>query len=185
MTRAVALILVFGLAATAAFAGRQRRDPLTAAEADQMRDVAQEPVKRIKLIVKFARARMLAIEQLRTDPSMGEERGQRIHDLLQDFTTIVDELDDNVNMYYEKKWDIARSLPEVIAAGSEFQAKLRGLKESAASDPATAKEAQDYRFVLENAVEAVNASLDNARDLQDALAKESAEEKAERKKRTP
>lgn len=179
----IALLSLLVLAVTAT-AAKQRRDPLTPVEADQMRDVAQEPLKRIKLIVKFARARLLSIEQLRADPAMASARGQRIHDLLEDFTAIVDELDDNVNMYYEKKWDVAKALPEVITADSEFQGKLRALKDSAASDPAAAREAADYHFILENAIDAVNASLDNTRDVQGELAKESAEEKAARKKRS-
>jgi len=35
-----------------------RHDPLTPAEIDQLRDTAQEPDQRLKLYVKFARARL-------------------------------------------------------------------------------------------------------------------------------
>ncbi|HUR37616.1 MAG TPA: hypothetical protein VM009_07345, partial [Terriglobales bacterium] len=75
-TMRVAVELVLLAATTVAQAstveaqGRGRRDPLTETEVDQLREVTQEPIKRIKLIVKFARARMLAMEQLRSDPKL-------------------------------------------------------------------------------------------------------------------
>lgn len=183
LTMVVATLLVLAIAAPAQ--RRARRDPLTDAESEEMRDAARNPPKRIKLIIKFARARLAAIDQLRADPQMAAERGRRIHDLLQDFTGIVDELDDNVSMYFDKKWDVAKAVSAVVEAGSEFQVKMREIKESAIAHPRSAQEFEEYRFVLENATDAVNACLDNARDMQDALAKESKEEKAARKERQP
>ena len=59
------LALLVLLLVVVASAQRRHRDPLTDAEADQMREVAQEPEKRLKLIIKFAQARLQAIEQLR------------------------------------------------------------------------------------------------------------------------
>src|SRR6185312_11491738 len=82
---------------TAALAGKVRRDPLTDPETDQLREVAQEPAKRLKLYITFARARLTAIEQLRADPKLASDRGRQIHDLLEDFTNIVDEIDDNID----------------------------------------------------------------------------------------
>src|SRR5947209_18178955 len=72
------------------------RDPLTDKEVDQLRETAIEPEKRLKLMVEFTRARMLAIDQLRSDPKMGKDRGKRMHDLLEDIATLIDEIDDNV-----------------------------------------------------------------------------------------
>ena len=46
-------------------ASARRRDPLTDAESDQLREVAMEPAKRLKLYIKFAEARLVAIDQLR------------------------------------------------------------------------------------------------------------------------
>jgi len=157
--------------------GKVRRDPLTDAETDQLRETKELPPQRIKLLVKFARTRLLAIDQLRSDPKLAEDRGQRIHDLLEDFTNIIDELGDNLDMYEDQKADLRKPLKEVIQAASEFQLKLRALKES--SDPAAAREQKEYEFALLNAIDAVNANADDARSL---LEKQS-QEKQEKKKK--
>jgi hypothetical protein len=166
-------LVVLLLAALPLSAQRRHHDPLTEAEADQMRDVAQEPEKRLKLIIRFANARMQAIQQLRGDPKMAQGRGKQVHDLLSDFTELVDELDDNVNMYATRKQDLSKALGDVIVADSDWQLKLRAIKEEASS----AAEAKDYQFVLDNAIDSVNSNADNARDLLDEIAKEKAEEK--------
>ena len=83
------LVAAACLAATS-FAGKLRRDPLTPDETDQLREQAQEPVKRLRLYIKFAGARIMAIEQLRSDPKLAAGRGQKIHDLLEDFGNISD-----------------------------------------------------------------------------------------------
>lgn len=146
-------------------AQRVRRDPLTDAETNQLRETAQEPEKRLKLFVKFAKARLLAVEQTRADPKMAKDRGERIHDLLEDFTNIVDELDDNLDDYNHRNADLRKPLKDVIEGDTEFQLKLRHLKSATENDPQAAAESKDYEFVLENAVEAVNNSLQSSRSL--------------------
>src|SRR5215469_13748234 len=91
-------ILVVVLLLTMAAAAR-RRDPLTEAETDQLREVAREPQQRLKLYIKFAEARLLAIDQLRSGPKAADGRGKKIHDLLEDFTAILDEINDNLDTY--------------------------------------------------------------------------------------
>src|SRR5215472_967438 len=92
--RIVLLILMLTVAASA-----RKRDPLTEAEADQIRQAALEPYKRLKLYIKFTGARLDAIEQLRADPKQAEGRGRKIHDLLEDFTSLMDEINDNLDQY--------------------------------------------------------------------------------------
>ena len=175
-----ALLLMFSLAsyanggasATTPSAQTQKRDPLTETESDQIRELSQEPDKRIKLMLKYTQARLATIEQLNGDARMAAGRGKQVHDLLEDFTTLIDELDDNVDEYAEKKSDIRKALKEVIETNTSFQLKLRTLKEQ----KAPSKEFAEYNFVLQNATEAVNSSLDNARqalqDLEVALKEE-------------
>src|SRR4051794_23942108 len=79
------------------------RDPLNPKEVDELRETTQDPPKRLKLLVSYASARMLAIHQLRTDPKLAEDRGQQIHDLLEDFNAIAEELDDNLDMYTRQR----------------------------------------------------------------------------------
>ncbi len=157
------LVLISLLLASAAFAQVPRRDPLTPLETDEMREVAQEPDKRLKLILKFAKARLETVDQLRSDPRFEADRGKRVHDLLQDFTAIMDELDDNIDMYADRRDDIRKPLQDVIEGDTDFQLKLRTLKDAATANTGAEKEAREYSFALEDATEAVNSSLDNAR----------------------
>lgn len=157
-----------------------KRDPLTAAEIDQLREVTQEPAKRIKLIVKFARARMLAIEQLRSDPKLAGERGKQLHDLLEDFDVIADELDRNLDMYSRQRSDLRKPLKEVIEAYTEWQLKLRAIQQTDLADAKIAAEMKEVEFVLDSAMETVNAGLDSARDVLTAHNQKA--EEAKRKK---
>ena len=164
---AVSLLLAFG----ATIASARRRDPLTETEVDQLREAAQTPEVRIHLYVKFTRARMAAIEQLRGDPKLAEGRGKRIHDLLEDVTLLLDEIGANLDNY--AGWDMRKSLKEVIEMDAEFQVKLRSIAE--ATDQASRAEMPEYRYVLQDTIEAVNADADASRqalDEQNRLAKD-------------
>jgi len=159
-------------------AQRERRhDPLSEKEVDQLRELADQPDGRLKLYVKFARARMLAIEQTRSDPRFVDDRGTRLHGLLEDLGSIVDEIDDNVDQYRSHHNDVRPGLKELVEADSEFQLKLRGIKEQVAADPKLAREASEYKFVLEDAIESVNQSAESARETLEAQNQEFAKKK--------
>ena len=141
------------------------RDPLTDAEVDQLRETAIEPEKRLKLMVEFTKARMTSLEQVRTDPK-AKDRGKRMHDLLEDISTLVDEIDDNVDDYNERSADLRKPLKQVVEMDSDFQAKLRELK-NAENDPKNIDEASDYKFSLNDAIESVDQSATTNRKLLD------------------
>jgi len=146
------------LCAAAQYSAAQGRDPLNDKEVDEMREAADLPDKRLELMVNFARARLASIQQLRSDPTQAKERPVQIHDLLQDFATLLDEIDDNIDMYGSHKTDMRKGLKLVIEADSEWQLQLRKLKEQS-----PAEELDRYSFVLTNAIEAVSDSVDSAR----------------------
>jgi hypothetical protein len=148
----------------------RRRDPLTPPEIDQLRDAAIEPDIRLKLYVKFARARLASLEQAMAD-AKATDRAEQVHDRLQDFLDVYDELDDNVDTYADRKWDMRKVLKAVIDADTEFQAKLRALRDSA---NAAKDEAKQYEFLLSNTLETLDASAQDHRQLlsdQEELAK--------------
>jgi hypothetical protein len=134
---------------------------LTQAEIDQVRDTSWEPRLRLPLYVDFARTRLVKLEVLRNDPKT-KDRAQQTHDLLDDFQLLYDELNDNIDTYVDRKDDIRKPLKTVIDADIEFQAKLRALKEAA---DVTRQEAQQYEFVLTNAIDTVDASVEDHRKL--------------------
>ena len=164
-TKAICLLLLLSVAAAA-----KRRDPLTEAETDQLREAAMDPYNRIKLMVKFTEARLVAIDQVRVDPKLAAERGKQIHDLLEDFTSLLDEINDNLDQYEgrplnkESVKQYHKGLKELIEADARFDLKLRTLKSAAETDPVTKKEAPDFRFVLQDAMEALKSNADMARE---------------------
>jgi hypothetical protein len=159
----IAAAVLFFLVVMPALSQRTR-DPLTEVEADQLRELRQEPMKRLRLMVKFARSRLETAEQLRANPNLPDAPKQ-IRTALEDFTSIVDEMDSNVDMF--KGDDIRKPLKEIVEADTDFQLKLRTLKEGTAE-----KQRVEYSFALDTAIDSVNASADTARAmLQDQLAK--------------
>jgi hypothetical protein len=161
MTRSrIACAMMFGallaVALTPAFA--QKRDPLNEKEIDEMREAADWPDKRLELMIKFARARMNNIDGLQADAKKAKDRPMQIHDLLEDFTSLVDEIEDNVEMYGSHNADMRKGLTLLIEANSEWQLKLRRLKQQ--SPP---EELDQFSFALTNATDAVGDVGDDAR----------------------
>jgi len=156
------LVPVFLLACLSSPAlGQRRDDPLNPEEIDQLRDTAVEPEKRMKLFVAFARARLVALEQMRSDPKT-TNRAHQTHKLLEEFVTIYDELNDNLDNFDERKADLRKAMKVVIEGDTEFQAKLRALRD----DPRASKEeVAEYQFILSNAIESVDSSADDHRKM--------------------
>src|ERR1044071_511378 len=144
---AVALLL----SSSTIFAQRHR-DPLTQPEINKIRDTSWEPRLRLPLYVEFARARLVKLEQVRSDPK-ATDRVKQTHDLLSDFQSLYDELNKNFDPWVRRHDNTQKPMKTVIDADAEFQAKLRALKDAADVPPA---EAQQYEFVLNNALETVD-----------------------------
>jgi Arc/MetJ-type ribon-helix-helix transcriptional regulator len=151
------VLLLAGFAAEA----QRHRDPLTQPEIDKIRDASWEPRERLKLYVEFARARLVKLEQMRSDPKT-QDRAQQTHDLLDDFQLLYDELNDNIETYVDRRDDIRKPLKLIIEADTEFQAKLRALKDAADVKP---EESQQYEFVLSNLLETVDTSSEDHKKL--------------------
>lgn len=156
-------IAVMLLLSSGSLLAQQGRDPLTQSEVEEVRDASWEPNQRLTLYVGFARARLVKLEQMRSDPKT-KDRAQQTHDLLDDFQALYDELNDNIETYVERNDDIRKPLKGVIAADTEFQAKLRALKEAA---DVRRSEYSVYEFVLSNALDTVDSSADDHRKLLD------------------
>ena len=90
-------------------------------EVDEMRESAEWPDKRLEVMVKFTRARMASVQQLQANGKTAKDRPMQIHDLLEDFTTLLDEIEDNVDMYASHRADMRKGLTLLIEANSEWQ----------------------------------------------------------------
>ena len=163
LAQAVTLLLI-GVAALAAPA-QQRRDPLTAAETDQLREFSQEPAAKIGLYIRFTRARMEAVDKAHADASLSpQERGRRVHAALEDLEILVDELSDNLESFAKRQQDMRKPLRQVVSMDGDFKARLGALKQQG-SEPARAQEFEGYRYLLDDVLESVSGNHDLARDL--------------------
>ena len=63
-----ALVIALFIAGACSFA-TQRRDPLTEAEIDQLREAAQDAPTRLKLYINFTQARFVALDRLKAQPN--------------------------------------------------------------------------------------------------------------------
>lgn len=155
---------------------QHRSDPLTQPEIDQLRDAAQDADPRLKLYVTFARARLTALEQIHSDAKI-TDKGQAIHDGLRDFVDVYDELNDNIDTFNNRKADLRKVLKVIMEADTEFQARLRALKDSAEAGKGEAKQ---YEFMLSDAADDVDTSAADHRQLLTEQ-EEAARRKKERK----
>jgi hypothetical protein len=156
---ALGLTLLLALPLFSPLLAQRRRDPLNPLEIDQLRDAMLDPDQRLKLYVQFSRDRMTKLEQMRSDPK-ATERARQTHDMLEDFLGVYDELNDNIDMYVGRKDDIRKPLKLIIEADTEFQSKLRALKDAANTN---ADEAKQYEFLLTDALDTVDSSADDHR----------------------
>jgi hypothetical protein len=157
------LSLVFVILTALAPARAQRRsDPLTQEEIDLLRDSAIEPEPRMKLYVQFARARLVKLEQMRTDPKV-TDRAAQTHQMLADFLSVYNELNDNLDNFEGRKADLRKAMRFVIEGDTEFQAKLRALKDGVNTSK---EDVSEYQFILSDALETVDNSTADHRKLQ-------------------
>ncbi|HEX8927155.1 MAG TPA: hypothetical protein VF786_15250 [Terriglobales bacterium] len=174
----IATVIAVSALLTFPAAAQRRNDPLTGKEIDQLREAAQDPPQRIKLLLKFTRARMEAVEQMRSNPKLADADREKLAQALEDFTDLVDELDDNLSNYDKLSKDLRKPLHDVITADTEFQIKLKAMKDSLGNQVNT-----DYALALEAAIDSVNSSADSSRALlADQIAKKGQEKVAEKER---
>ena len=97
---------------------------LSEGEIEQLRDSAYVPNDRVLVFIKFLDARNKAIQDLFAHPRK-PGREQDTHDLLEQFTAIADELDDNLDDYGPGHRDIRKALPKLLEATERWSSTLK------------------------------------------------------------
>lgn len=120
-----------------------QRDFLTADEIDQVR-LAQEPNERLKLYLAFAEQRLALIEQAVAQEKPG--RSGLIHDLLEDFTKIIEAIDTVSDDALKRKIDVSEGMKTVAETNALMAARLGKLRDSQPPDISR------YEFVLDDAI---------------------------------
>lgn len=122
---AVVTCVLFLPSANFLSAQKEQREPLTAAQQDQIAEAGVDPDQRIGLYVKFVNEHAQTIESVGKRAESG--RGRRLDGELQDFSALVDELTSNLDEYGDRKADIRKALKGLSEAVPRWQGILRAL----------------------------------------------------------
>ena len=97
---------------------------LSDGEIEQLREAAYYPSDRILLFIKLLDTRNKSIQDLFARPRK-PGREQDTHDLLEQFTAIADELNDNLDDYGPRHLDIRKALPKLVEATERWSSNLK------------------------------------------------------------
>ena len=103
---------------------QQHQSALSDAEVEQVREARLVPTDCILLFVKFLDVRTKEIQDLYAKPRR-PGREQDTHDLLVQFTSIADELADNLDDYGPRHADLRKALPKVLEASERWSSALK------------------------------------------------------------
>ncbi len=152
-----------------------QKDFLTGDEVDQVR-LVQEPNARLQLYMLFAKQRIDQVDSLLKREKPG--RSAMLHDLLDEFTKIIEAADTVADDSIKRKVALDEGLMAVIKAERVFAERLTKIKEAPPKDMAR------YELVLETAIETTTDSLEIAQsDVKDRSGQLATREQNERKER--
>jgi hypothetical protein len=121
----LALALALALASLILPLHAQRDDSaLSDGEVEQLRDSAYYPNDRVLVFIKLLDSRVKRIQEMYTGPRR-PGREQDTHDLLEQFTSIADELDDNLDDYGPHHRDVRKALPKLIEATERWATAVK------------------------------------------------------------
>ncbi|MBV8114362.1 MAG: hypothetical protein JO300_06440 [Silvibacterium sp.] len=146
-------------------AQQNNKDPLSEAEADQVAELRDQPVARIKLYQKFIEQRINAIKDLGANPKAADRKAE-LRARYEEFTRLSDELQDNLDTFDAAHADIRKALKDLVPATQKWPDVLK----AAAPDSA-------YDFSRKTALDAAESTSDTAKKLYDEQLKYFAEHK--------
>jgi hypothetical protein len=112
----------------------QRDDnAMSEGEIEQLRESAYFPTDRILVFIKLLDARNKKIQDLFAHPRK-PGREQDTHDLLEQFTSIADELNDNLDDYGPHHKDLRKVLPKLLDATERWASNIKQPPENVTYD---------------------------------------------------
>jgi hypothetical protein len=106
------------LAILPAFA-QSKKDPLTDQQIEDVREAGDQPLQRIKLFVGYVDDRAKGIHTLNADP-IAQNKSLRLHNLMEEFTRLSDELQDNMDNFDQQHADLRKVLKEIVDKTGEW-----------------------------------------------------------------
>ena len=119
-------LLVLLLLAAPLFAQKDKREPLTEDEIEQIREAGIVPSQRIDLYTKFLNQHADTIKSL-TARKKNDARALHLDNELQDFTALMDELGSNLDTYSDRHADIRKALKPLSESTDRWLSILHAL----------------------------------------------------------
>ncbi len=129
------------------------RDTLSSAQTDQVRELGNRPMERIKLFLKFVNERAAAIKELTPDSTENNHPAE-LRARYEEFTRLADELSDNVDTYDADHADIRKALRAILESSDKWAPTL----EAPVPD-------RTYDFARKTALDAADATREQAQKL--------------------
>ena len=118
-------ITLLALALASTLSRAQRSQPsLSEKEIEQIRESAYIANDRVMVFIKLLDVRVKALDDLYAKPRH-PGREQDTHDLLEQFTALADELNDNLDDYGPRHRDIRKSLPKLVDATERWATAIK------------------------------------------------------------
>ena len=128
--RWIAAISLCLLLASPLAAQKEKREPLTEAQIEQIREAGIDPDERVSLYTKFLNEHADVLKGL-TNRAKSASRSRSLDNELQDFTALMDEFGSNLDLYSDRHADIRKSLKPLPAATE----RLLGILHALAGEP--------------------------------------------------
>jgi hypothetical protein len=151
-SRILCLLVLCGLAFALPIHAQIRDSALSESEIEQVRDARYYPADCVLLFVKFLDLRVQEIQDLYAKPRR-PGREQDTHDLLVQFTSIADELSDNLDDYGPRHTDIRKALPKILDATARWSSALKSPPDDASYDVVRKIALESVRDLRESATE--------------------------------
>jgi hypothetical protein len=119
----VLILLPLIFVAPCAFSQRNEAT-LSEGEVEQLRDSAYVANDRVMLFIKFIDARIKSMQDLYARPRR-PGREQDTHDLMEQFTSLANELSDNLEDYGPQHRDIRKALPKLVEATERWATAIK------------------------------------------------------------
>lgn len=125
--RAVGWLTLAGLLSFAPLpaAAQAGEDVLSQREVDSLRDAAFMPVDRVITFERILNDRQKRVEELLSKRRGHTDFAGEMHDVLDQFGAIADELNDNLDEYSRRHRDVRKTLPKLIEATERWSTALR------------------------------------------------------------
>jgi hypothetical protein len=174
----VAITGVLILLAIAPILAQSKKDPLTDQQIEDVREAGDQPLQRIKLFVGYVDDRAKGIHTLNADP-IAQNKNVRLHNLMEEFTRLSDELQDNMDNFDQQHADLRKVLKEIVDKTGEWGTILNEPKPSPQYDFSRKTAIDANQSAHETAVQML---ADETKYFADLKKKEKEQEKEEQKR---